>query len=271
LRLGPALLVFLFAVLVLMKLGRITDVPRKEIAECLFYVRNIFGTSLTLGHIWSLSLEEQFYLAWPFAFFLLPIKRSAAIVTGICVALATWRGIAIKANLFSYDSGIYYMRPYFRFDSILVGAALVLWLVSSPKALEMLRKILGTVPAALLWGVLALWTASGESLSRAIYISVQEFLVTVALAQIVLCSGTLVGALFRSKLLRYVGAISYSLYLWQQLFLVTSVPSWGPLRKIPLSIILPVLIAMASRHLIEKPVLAWKDRLAPQIPSHGRG
>ena len=269
LRLGPALLVFLFAVVVLMKLGWITDVPRKEIAECLFYVRNIFGRSLTLGHIWSLSLEEQFYFVWPFAFFLLPMKRSAAIVTGICVALATWRGIAIAAHLFSYDSGIYYMRPYFRFDSILIGAALVLWLVSSPRTVEMLRKVLGTLPALLLWGGLATWTAIGESLSRALYISVQEILVTVALAQIVLCGGTLLGALFRSKLLRYVGAISYSLYLWQQLFLVTNAPSWGPLRKIPLSIILPVLIAMASHHFIEKPLLAWKDRLAPQIPSSG--
>src|SRR5579863_3401722 len=59
LRLAPAFLLFLGVVLVLISLGWITDVPRREILECLFYARNIFGHSLSLGHVWSLSLEEQ--------------------------------------------------------------------------------------------------------------------------------------------------------------------------------------------------------------------
>jgi peptidoglycan/LPS O-acetylase OafA/YrhL len=232
--------------------------------ECLFYARNIFGRSLTLGHIWSLSLEEQFYLLWPFAFFLLPMKRSASIVTAVCVAFATSRGAAIWANLFHYESGVYYMRPYFRFDSILVGAALILWLVSSPRGVQALRKLSSTVPAIVLWGGLLIWTALGEKASRAAYLTVQEILVTAVLAQIVLCNRTVLAAVFRTRLLRYLGAISYSLYLWQQLFLVTYTPSWGRLRDLPLSMVVPLLLATASYHLIEKPVLRLKNRLAPQ-------
>jgi peptidoglycan/LPS O-acetylase OafA/YrhL len=146
LRLAPALLVFLATVTILIRIGWITDVPRREILECLLYARNLFGRSLSLGHIWSLSLEEQFYLVWPLVFTLLPIKRCASYVTAICVTLACWRSLAIAANLFSYDRGIFYMRPYFRFDSILIGASLVLWLSTSSQAVAVLKTWIARVP-----------------------------------------------------------------------------------------------------------------------------
>jgi len=264
LRLAPALLLFLATVTLLIRLGWITDVPRREILECLLYARNLFGRSLSLSHIWSLSLEEQFYLIWPLAFSLLPMKRSTSYVTAICVALAGWRSVAIAANLFSYERGIFYMRPYFRFDSILIGACLVLWLSTSAQAAEVLKKWLARVPAVLLWSGLLLWTVFAESLSHAFYLAVQELLVAVALAQIILSESKWLRAIFRWRPLRYCGSISYSLYLWQQVFLVTSVPSWGPLRRLPLSILVPFLIAAASYHLMEKPLLGLKNRLAPQ-------
>jgi len=264
LRLGPALLLFLSTTILLMSLGMITDVPKKELLECLFYARKFFGRSLSLSHIWSLSLEEQFYLIWPLTFSVLPMKRCAAMVSASCIVLAVWRGAAISAKLFSYETGVFYMRPYFRFDSILIGAAVVLWLVHSPRGAEKLRNILSTIPWIVLWAALGVWTAIGESLSRSMYLTIQEFLCAALLAQVVLCNQTRLAALFRSRLLRYFGAISYSLYLWQQLFLVTRTPSWGLLRELPLSLMLPVAIAIVSYHLIEKPFLRLKDTLAPQ-------
>jgi len=239
--------------------------------ECLFYARNFFGRSLSLSHIWSLSLEEQFYMIWPLTFSLLPTKRCAAMVGASCVLLATWRGAAISGNLFSYETGVFYMRPYFRFDSILIGAAVLLWLVNSPRAADKLRSVLSTIPWMVLWVALGAWTAIGESLSRTMYLTIQEFLCAAVLAQVVLCNQTRVAAFFGSRWLRYLGAISYPLYLWQQLFLVTYMPSWGPLRELPLSVILPVAIAVSSYHAIEKPLLRLKDRLAPQaLRSAGR-
>ncbi len=264
LRLGPALLLFLATAILLMSLGLITDVPKKELLECLLYARNFFGRSLSLSHMWSLSLEEQFYLVWPLTFSLLPMRRSAVMVSTTCMVLAAWRGAAISASLFSYDAGIYYMRPYFRFDSILIGAAVVLWLVNSQRAAEKLRNVLSMVPWMVLWVALGVWTAMGESLSRSMYLTIQEVLCAAALAQVVLCNQTRLAAFFRSRWLRYLGAISYSLYLWQQLFAVTYTPSWGLLRELPLSVILPVAIAIVSYHIIEKPFLRLKDKLAPQ-------
>src|SRR5579863_8549672 len=183
LRLAPAFLLFIIVTLVLMRLGLITDVPRREILECLFYVRDIFGHSQTLGHIWSLSLEEQFYLLWPLSFSLLPLKRSPAIVLGACLLFMLWRGLAIHAQLFSYSSGVYYERPYFRFDSILIGAFLILWLSSSARAVSLLTRVLSKTPALLLWLVLFIWMMFAETYTRALYLSIQELLVAVCLAR----------------------------------------------------------------------------------------
>ena len=265
LRLAPAFLLFIVATLVFMRLGLITDVSRREILECLFYVRNIFGHSLTLGHIWSLSLEEQFYLLWPLTFALLPLKRSPAIVLGTCLLFMLWRGLAIHAQLFSYSSGVYYERPYFRFDSILIGAFLILWLSSSARAVSLLTRVLSKIPALLLWLVLFVWMMFAESYTHAWYISIQEILVVLCLAQVVLCNRGALGKFMRLPALRYCGTISYSLYLWQQMFLVTSVPSWGPLRQLPMALIVPFLIAAASYQFLEKPILRRKDRFAPQF------
>lgn len=107
LRLLPALLLFLSTVTLLMSFGLITDVSKTELLVCLFYLRNIFGHSLSIGHLWSLSLEEQFYLVWPLTFFLLPRKRASAIVAWICFTLIIWRGVAISLRLFPYEDGIY--------------------------------------------------------------------------------------------------------------------------------------------------------------------
>jgi peptidoglycan/LPS O-acetylase OafA/YrhL len=264
LRLAPALLLFLSTVTALIHYGWITDVPRREILECLLYARNLFGRSLSLSHTWSLSLEEQFYLVWPLFFALLPMRRCAPAVTGACVAFAAWRWAAIAAQLFSYQQGVFYVRPYFRFDSILIGACLVLWLSTSSRAVAILKRWSNRIPAAVLWSVLLIWTVCAEFWTRALYLTVQEILVTMLLAQIVLSESKWLRAIFRWRALRYCGAISYSLYLWQQLFLVTAVPSWGPLRKLPLSIVVPFLIAAGSYHLMEKPILGLKERIAPQ-------
>ena len=61
-RLLPPLYLFLFVVAALEWLHIVRDVPFRDFAAAVLYVRNIFGSSQSLAHLWSLSLEEQFYL-----------------------------------------------------------------------------------------------------------------------------------------------------------------------------------------------------------------
>src|SRR5208283_1864528 len=121
LRLGPALLVFLLGVVILRRFGLVEHVARYEILACFLFVRNFFGKSLVTVHLWSLSLEEQFYLFWPNVY--KRLKFSNPLVPTLCLTfgIALWRGVSLTFGLVSDRIGVYYMRPYFRFDSILIG------------------------------------------------------------------------------------------------------------------------------------------------------
>jgi peptidoglycan/LPS O-acetylase OafA/YrhL len=259
-RLGPALILFLLTVITLMRVRLITDVPRYELFASLFYVRNFFGTSQSLAHLWSLSLEEQFYLCWPILFAVFPMRRSLRITIALCAAIAVWRGVAIERGLFNYASGIYYMRPYFRFDSILIGACLAIALSNRSEGLDGARSMGKRLPASALWVALLAWSLVGEAVSKPLYLTIQVILVTALLGRLVLSESGASKRLFSQPALRYVGKISYSLYLWQQLFLVTKQPSWGILREFPVNLLMPFILAMLSYHFMEGPILRLKDR-----------
>lgn len=260
LRLAPALLVFLLVITVLMAFRAVTDVPRYELLACLFYGRNFVGHSDTLAHIWSLSLEEQFYLCWPIAFSLLPLRRAFQFSVWVVVAMVVWRGLAIYFGLFDYGRGIYFMRPYFRFDSILIGGCLAIALAQYPDLFSRAKVFCGRIPSALIWLALFLWSFFGEAISKPLFLTLQMILIAFLLLQLVVAERDWTVRLFRRPALRYIGRISYSLYLWQQLFLMTKRPDWGMIRRFPWDIVAIVVVAVLSYHFIEQPVLRLKER-----------
>lgn len=259
LRLGPALLAFLFVIFILQKVGLIQDVQNYEIAACLLYARNFFGKSVTLAHIWSLSLEEQFYLCWPGLFRIIPEKRALVVTLTVTGIIAIWRGIAIHLEWFDYDRGIFYMRPYFRFDSILIGACLAVGFATNARFLEGARKMIKMIPAIALWISLTLWSYYGEGVSRSLFLTIQMILIATIVCQLVLDGSPLSRAFFGNRVLCYFGKISYALYLWQQIFMVTKVPSWGVLRQFPVNLAASILMAAASYHIIEISALQLKQ------------
>lgn len=270
LRLGPGLFVFLAITAGLVALKKITDVPWYEIAVCLLYVRNIYGRSLSLGHLWSLSLEEQFYFLWPQVLKRIEASRLLKYTVISCALICAWRGYAIYQHLFDYNVGIYYTRPYMRFDSILIGCCIALAAARSEAFLKFTARI-SSAPAVLAaWGLLFVWTMFGEQWSAPLYITIQMLGCALVLAQIALGKQHFMAPLFTSRALRYLGRISYSLYLWQQLFLVTKNPSWGVLRTPPVNVLLAFACAMISYHFVEAPILRFKTRFKAGS-SHGWG
>ena len=57
-----------------------------------------------------------------------------------------------------------------------------------------------------------------------------------------------------------IGSISYSLYLWQQIFYPASILGKIPSTLFPLNFIIIFILAWASNRLIERPVLEWRQR-----------
>jgi len=87
----------------------------------------------------------------------------------------------------------------------------------------------------------------------------------------VLRPGGAVGRLLETKAARWLGMISYSLYLWQQLFLVwdtARVPVLKPLQTFPLGLVAALAFAWASYAFVERPLIArgrrWSESIVPR-------
>jgi len=263
LRIFPAFGVFIGVASILLAVHLITDATWLTVLASILYVRNIFGRGHSLGHLWSLSLEEQFYLVWPLFLRFVTQRRALFPTLALVVAITTWRTVAILFALFDYNRGIFYLRPDFRFDSILVGCALALALARAPLSGRRLSIVLAVsnpvwvVPTLLAWTLFAEFTHFGPP----IFLTVQTILATLFLVHVVLGPGTITCRILRNRLLQLIGRLSYSIYLWQQIFLVTREPSWGPLRVFPLNLVMCAALAVASYVFVERPFLRLKARV----------
>ena len=247
LRLGPALALFLAVIAFLSLQGYIEKIGLKEFLFCIFYLRNFYGVSVAVGHLWSLSLEEQFYAIWPplvklFGANLLPVSVGVVIVMSAC------RGVAIHLHLFDYDPTIVYARPYFRMDSILIGCCLAI-LLRRPVTMP---AFLTRTPAWMIWALLLIWTMGVPNVWPSVYITVQMLVSAWLLLKVV--TGVKFTVL-TSGVLQFFGKISYSLYLWQQMIYEKQL-----LRSWWLPIVASLAFAIGSHYLIERPFLRLKEK-----------
>lgn len=210
----------------------------------LFYVTNwwyivadqsyfeFVGRPALLKHLWSLAVEEQFYLVWPAVVFVLMRWRGrrAVLITALVGAVAStvWMGILAVSN--GYPELADPSRAYFGSDShimgLLLGAALaIVWRPGrlrtnlTPGAQGI---ITGVGVLALLAVIWTFWQV-GE-FSSALYRG--GFLLLAAVVCVLIAAASHPGAPFGRLLgaqpMRYIGQRSYGLYLWHwPIFMVT--------------------------------------------------
>ncbi len=258
LRIFPPLYAYLAVSLVLTHAGLFAGtLPAFAVAAT--YTSNYFGGgSELLEHTWSLSLEEQFYLLWPAALLFLRSERS--------IKLAVW---VILLSPFSRIA-TYYLMPHHRallngmlhtgLDSIMFGCLLAL--LQRNERFNRLIKPYIQGPAALAATVFVLILGPMvQSHFRGSYGLVIGFtLNAICLSQIVLYvvrfPQSPPGRVLNTRLLRHVGMISYSLYLWQHMF---TRPNSTPF--VPWNLAAIFLCAELSYWLVERPSFWLRDRL----------
>jgi peptidoglycan/LPS O-acetylase OafA/YrhL len=246
-RLAPALIVFLAVFLAWSVVAGLDR--RADILAALFYGSDVVeasgGSMHELGHLWSLAVEEQFYLVWPFALIgLLWLgHRASRAVLVIVAALAAWRLVVFVATL---D----WARVYFGPDTVAVALVAGAALAMTPAHIRRPR----AVGAAGLVVVLVLASTLSHSVAPSATILLLLGIPVAVGASVALLAGAASVPGLSSRPLVWLGGISYALYLWHTTLngILESVYGWdvGPrLVAIPIAIA----IAALSLRFVEKP------------------
>jgi peptidoglycan/LPS O-acetylase OafA/YrhL len=274
-RILPAAIFFL-AVLALLSVFVGPLVNLREGLSCLFFWRNYLSPAELRGwytaHFWSLSVEEHFYLLWPGLLLLAGLRGGKWTAASLAVALALWRLIEFRKGwVKSYLPGVeFFDRTDIRLDGLLWGAWTALIAVRAQSRREKwLTRFWAWRPAPFLLAALLVASLILKPPSRMVW---EALLLAGILASTVARPRTWLGVLLESPLLRWLGRLSYSLYLWQQLFLAprSEAAALGFLQRFPCNVLCIFACAMLSYYLVEKPLNRLGHRLArPTTPGRG--
>ena len=258
LRIFPAYYFFLLMLALAQALGWIELRPR-DLLHGLTYTENYSQDhSWYVGHIWSLSVEEQFYLLWPAVMLLAGSLRGLRLAAAF-VLLAPVVRVAEWMLFPSWREHIIGHSFETVADAIAVGCVLAgsrdrLWQRPGYRRL-LTGPWFALVPLALL--VVASFDSA--RVKHSIGMTLMNLGIALCIDRCVRFPGDLVGKLLNSRPFVFVGVMSYSIYLWQQPFLNRL--SGSVTATFPLNVALATVAALGSYYLIEKPALRARVRI----------
>jgi peptidoglycan/LPS O-acetylase OafA/YrhL len=242
--------------LAIANLFHLIAIPWLDYLRSLTYLMN-YGPIPTwrLGHLWSLSVEEQFYLIWPFLLFSLPVRWCRYIAVGFILVSAV-----LRYHLTSQTIEDLWRREYqFQYAGTALAFGCILaidreWLQAQTWFRTLCASSSLTVPftcAVMLANSLTLRGIGpiGDCFADV----VTNLCIVVLVAKFTSSPVGLAARFLNLKPVIFVGTISYSLYLWQQVFAVPGGHAWVSL--FPVNLLLIFLCALGSYYLIEKPAL----------------
>jgi peptidoglycan/LPS O-acetylase OafA/YrhL len=215
--------------------------------------------------LWTVSIEEQFYLAWPLALRRASVQTMAAIAVGLLLIANFWRvGLAIGGAPLEHME----YNTFTRLDPIALGILIALFGQKLPR-LRRLQRI------TLLIGGLVTWIATYALGADASLPNISSWrqalghpLTAIASAAILFSAMGSQHPFLRNQLLLYLGKISYGLYVLHEFAHFCAMrlaPASTPLAVLAQSIValaLTVLLAAASYRWLESPFLQLKERFA---------
>jgi peptidoglycan/LPS O-acetylase OafA/YrhL len=273
-RILPAYYAYLGFVFVLTCFG-ICRIQLAEWIACLTFTKNYLPSHFwawQTGHFWSLSVEEHFYLIFPAMLALVGIPRMRRWLPAFLILAAAWRMLDYRLHLFDrLIAGVPFpFRSDMRLDGIAFGCLTAL-LVANPRIRGAMQKRVSSV--VIIAMLLSLHTLIVTKLPMSILL--ERALIPVIIAATALRPELWAARWLEWSFFQWVARLSYSLYLWQQLFFTPTVSSnvlwfhssfarrlmlqqnidgiWA--FQLPFLMAGTFLMAMFSYHFIEQPSL----------------
>jgi len=289
-RLYPALVVAVaLAALVFSAAGGIMGWGK--VFSALFYYANYYGIFVHFGQgrdgfdpfsiLWSLAVEEQYYLVFPFICVALlagtaNLRRFSWVLAGSVALVLVWRVIVHRHG---GSSDYIYMATDTRIDSILYGAWLALILATDTQKQWRRFSASRLVQLVCLILLLACFVVRHPGFRDTLRYSLQGLALMPLMTAICFTrSVTPLTKLLEAKPLRRVGGWSYSLYLYHPIAIVLAEIWWGPgsigpqrigWQTFPFfaltAVLLSFVFAIASYNFVEKPFLRWRRRFGAHV------
>jgi peptidoglycan/LPS O-acetylase OafA/YrhL len=261
LRIFPAMYVYLLLGLAIY-LVRGHSVPWADVAASALYLQNyhaaIFHTEDSyLSHTWSLAIEEQFYLLWPLV--ICQLRNNLCRLTTVLVTVIA--GAWILRGILYFGLGIYQGYIYHAFETRMDQLAMGCLL-----AVLLKRKVLQTfwlfVTSRIYLPAIAILIIGASSMLHwsfdyryAIGYTLEPLFTAILLVQLIVLSETMPWKFFNGALMTFLGRISYSLYLYQQLTLYTATrltAEYPVPIQLAFAIVVTVAFATISYYLVEQ-------------------
>lgn len=248
-RILPPLGAYYLVLTALVTAGAIRLAPASLLSSATFTCNTgIVTCEWWVAHTWSLAVEEQFYIVWPLLFGLVAAHlhvRLLAAVVAICVLGALIQPPTFHGNFTS-------------FGCIAAGALYA----SSPELRRICLKGAATLPWLAVIALIVLGFRGGA-------MHVTSAMMPVAIVYVIFGGSAInwVRAILEAAPLQWIGLGSYSLYLWQQLFLARP----ALYADDPLPVLLLPLVVIVSVFLVERPFMRLGRRWSAAIEAKRGG
>lgn len=261
LRIFPAFYAFILALVIAWRVGWL-PLRLGDLIHAVTYTMNYRLTDTwSLRHLWSLSVEEQFYLLWPAVLLLVKPRRAVWVIAAVLIAVPVDRVL-----LFWLVPGY---SPYINMtfetvcDALATGCLLAL-LRPALGRIRGYRAILTSKAFPTLFAVALLANKLGTH-PRAYYLAgipAMNMIVAMSIDRDLSFPGLPIGRILNSRPMELIGSLSYSIYLWQQPFLIQGRPPASLLNVFPGNVVAVMACAALSHWLIERPFLRLKAKFA---------
>jgi peptidoglycan/LPS O-acetylase OafA/YrhL len=262
-RIFPVYYLFILILVVISYFSSV-DFTNCQWLTSLTFTKN-FGCNQWLdGHLWSLSVEEQFYLIWPFVLILFSSSSHRLYFALILISSS------FIFRLIFNKYGYYHLGAYSFFtnmDSLMIGSLTgLLFYQKNPQLLAIVKYRPQLIRGLMIVLVLLvsfleihhIFPKGVVAFGKTIQSLTFAYLIT-SYVYVPIGIGY---RLLNNKILAYIGVLSYSIYIWQQIFFEKAFND--SIASFPINILMVFIVAFISYNLIELPFLNLKKKFNKQ-------